>query len=225
MKKVLSLLLVFVFLQTQSWALSGGPNYSGSGTAASLVGTYSGVLTGPVNALGIFVVGIQEVGPAQGDFSVFIGGIFYGGQIIGIADPQESTFQGVLDAQRVSQSSFVVDPFFFGTSGSSTVQGIASGLVDATIEETGGVNAGLAGTRMTGTAHIDAREFDPGTTTTITPPAGGTGTATTTTTGGTFVLVESLDFVVDGFKQSAEGNFQQAQVLQGFGASSGTATP
>ena len=219
MKKVLSLLLVFVFLQTQSWALSGGPTYGGTATT-SLVGTYSGVLTGPVNALGIFVVGIQEVGPAQGDFSIFIGGIFYSGQIIGIADPQESTFKGVLDAQRVSQSSFATDVFFGFSSGSQTVQGIASGLVDATIEDTGGVTSGLAGTRMVGTAQVEAQEFEPAQSTTVIDP--NTGAATATTTGGKFVPVASLSFVVDGFKQSAEGNFQQAQVLQGFGASGGT---
>lgn len=215
MKKVLSLLLLFVFLQTQAWALSGGPSFAGQG-AVSLIGTYSGVLTGPPNALGIFVVGIQEVGPATGNCSVFLAGAFYGGSIIGIGDPQESTFRGVIDAERLSSVSFFSDPFFGTQSGSRTVQGIASGLVDATITQEGGVGSGLAGTRLVGTAHVDAREFDPGTTTT-------TGTVITTT-GAAYVLVGSEDFVVDGFKQSNEGNAAQAQLLQGFGASTGGTT-
>jgi len=220
MKKVLSLLLLFVFFQTQAWALSGGPSFTG-GTTTTLIGTYSGVLTGPVNALGIFVVGIPEVGPATGDCSIFLAGAFYGGSIIGIGDPQDATFQGVIDAERVSSVSFFSDPFFGTQSGSRTVQGIASGLVDASVTQEGGVNAGLAGTRMTGTAHVDAREFDPGSTTTT---GTGTGATTTTTTGGTYKLVGSEDFVVDGFKQSNEGNATQAQILSGFGSTGTGAT-
>ena len=42
MKKVLSLLLIFVFLQVEAWALSGGPVFGGGQT--NFVGTYSGVL-------------------------------------------------------------------------------------------------------------------------------------------------------------------------------------
>src|SRR5687768_1508213 len=74
MQRVLSLLLAFTFLQTQSWALSGGPNYGGAGQ--SIIGTYAGVLlpdleaaalTGGLvqldqNALGLFAIGIPSSG-------------------------------------------------------------------------------------------------------------------------------------------------------------------
>jgi hypothetical protein len=217
MKKVLSLLLAFVFLHVQAHALSGGPRYSG-GSATSLTGTYSGVLTGPINALGIFVVGIHDVGPADGDFNIFISGSFYGGSILGIGDPQNSTFQGVLDAQLVSSFSFFADPFFGVQSGAATVEGTAAGLVQATVVDAGGITGGTSSTRMQGTANVAVRERIPLTSTT---DANGV----VTTTGGGFQQVASLDFVVDGFKQSSDGNAaQQAQTLRNFGGGGGTGT-
>ena len=43
MKKLLSLLLILVFLQNQSWALKGGPEFNGSQNIA-VAGTYAGAL-------------------------------------------------------------------------------------------------------------------------------------------------------------------------------------
>ncbi len=43
-KKVFPLLLIYVFMTTQCWAISGGPDY-GRGTV-STIGTYSGTITG-----------------------------------------------------------------------------------------------------------------------------------------------------------------------------------
>jgi len=213
MKKVLSLLLAFVFLHVQAYALSGGPQFAG-GSSTSLVGTYSGVLTGPTNALGIFVVGIHDVGAAEGDFNIFIGGAFYGGTIIGIGDPGDASFHGVVQGQQVSDFSFFNDNFFGFNSGSATIEGTAAGLVDALIEDTGSAFAGVNGTRMTGTATVDVRQRKPTQTTT---DANGN----QVTTGGGFKKVGSLDFTVDGFKQSDDGNAAQSAALQNFGSSTG----
>ena len=212
MKKVLSLLLAFVFLHVQAHALSGGPLF-GSGGNTSLVGTYSGVLTGPPNALGIFVVGIRDVGPAEGDFNIFISGSFYGGTIIGVGDPGNGTFKGVVQGEQISDFSFFSDTLFGFNSGSATIEGTAAGLVDAVIEP-GDTFAGVSGTRMIGTAKVDVRERQPTQTTT---DANGN----TVTTGGGFRQVASLDFTVDGFKQSDDGNAAQAQALQSFGGGAG----
>jgi hypothetical protein len=213
MKKVLSLLLAFVFMHVQAHALSGGPVFAG-GANTSLIGTYSGVLTGPTNALGIFVVGIRDVGPAEGDFNIFIGGAFYGGTIIGIGDPGDSSFHGVVQGEQVSDFSFFNDNFFGFNSGSATIEGTAAGLVDAIIEDSGSTFAGISGTRMTGAATVDVRERQPTTTTT---DANGN----QVTTGGGFKKVASLNFSVDGFKQSDDGNASQAAALQNFGSGTG----
>jgi hypothetical protein len=213
MKKVLSLLLAFVFMHVQAHALSGGPVFAGGGST-SLIGTYSGVLTGPTNALGIFVVGIRDVGPAEGDFNIFISGAFYGGTIIGIGDPGNSTFKGVVQGEQVSDFSFFNDNLFGFSSGAATIEGTAAGLVDALIENSGATLAGISGTRMTGNATVDVRERQPVTTTT---DANGN----QVTTGGGFKKVASLTFTVDGFKQSDDGNASQAASLQSFGSGNG----
>ena len=115
MNKVLSLLLAFVFLQTQSWALSGGPNYS-SGTQAgqiSLIGVYAGALlpagvdestgeeTGELvsNGLGLFALSVPETGLGVGQFVYFSEGRTFTGTITGVADPDRGTLTGLLKGQ------------------------------------------------------------------------------------------------------------------------------
>jgi len=217
MKKVLSLLLAFVFLHTQAHALSGGPVFGTQGT--SIIGTYSGVLTGPPNALGIFVVGVKEAGPATGDFNIFIGGTFYGGSIIGIGDPLDSSFQGVLQATLLSDFSTFSSIFSLGSVTTGTVQGTAAGLVNATIGDVGdagGFSGSLSNTRLTGTATVDVRERQPDTER-IDPVTGATSFLR-----GRFKKVASLEFLVDGFKQSPDGNAgQQAALLNSFGGGGG----
>ena len=212
MKKVLSLLLAFVFLHTQAHALSGGPVFGTAG--GSIIGTYAGILAGPPNALGIFVVGVKDVGPATGDFNIFISGTFYGGTIIGIGDPQDSSFEGVLQASLLSDFSVFTSVFFGDNFTTGTVAGTAAGLVSATIGETGdtgGFTGSLFNTRITGTATVDVRERQPDRQR-VDPVTG----AVTVRTG-TFKQVASLEFIVDGFKQSNDGNAgQQAALLNSF---------
>ena len=107
MKQVFSLLLAFVFLQVQTWAIGGGPQ--GNGGGGSLTGTYAGVLipvsqtkpsvTGVQNsaAIGLFVVGVQTVGPANGSALAFVDGIAFLGDMTGIADPKKQTLVGVIE--------------------------------------------------------------------------------------------------------------------------------
>jgi hypothetical protein len=100
MKKVLSLLVGFVFLQAQSWALSGGPVFPGS--PASVKGTYAGSMipSSGANGLGIFALGVPPTGLASGIFAMFVsGGAFYG-SMIGIIDPDKLTLNALAQAQQ-----------------------------------------------------------------------------------------------------------------------------
>jgi hypothetical protein len=109
MKKVLSLLVAFIFLQVQTWALSGGPDYSkGQGANPNrLVGVYSGVLipetttTGGVvvatssATIGLFSVAVPSTGLATGQAAVFVNGAAFTGNMVAFADPDNATLDGV----------------------------------------------------------------------------------------------------------------------------------
>ena len=111
MKKVLSLLVAFVFLQVQSWALSGGPVFAG--TTAAVKGTYAGSMVSGLggNSLGIFAIGVPSEGLASGAFAMFnSGGAFYG-SIVGVIDPDKLT----LNALAQAQENEIVTDLFNGT--------------------------------------------------------------------------------------------------------------
>ena len=109
MKKVLSLLMAFVFLQAQVWALSGGP-FGGPQTQQSFSGSYAGVLipetvegaVGPdpnrASSIGLFTLAQPDVGPATGSLVAFVNGTAFNGTITGIIDPDDSSFTGIIDA-------------------------------------------------------------------------------------------------------------------------------
>lgn len=203
MKKVLSLLVAFVFLQVQSWALSGGPQYGGT---AGLIGTYAGTFTGvkstvPVpgstaivgsNSLGVFVIAVPETDLAQGTIALFFEGIFYQGGVVGAADPSKSTLN--LVAQMIHVSTFNrVSGFFFDV---TTID--YDSRCDGTLTiKVGKGNSGLKGT---GTFTVSNLVRAPVTTTTTTgvPPV----TTTTTTIVNTFPPAGTLGFQVNGYKQS-----------------------
>lgn len=130
MKKVLSLLLAFILLQTQSWALSGGPVFSG-GQFESFIGTYAGVLVPEIvigqipvpagtpvpgttatattssAAIGLFSFAQPSVGPATGALLLFVNGTAFNGTMTGLIDPEDGSFRAVIDAQ----STFVITIF------------------------------------------------------------------------------------------------------------------
>jgi hypothetical protein len=112
MKKVLSLLMAFVFLQAQTWALSGGPDFSTDiESPNSLIGTYGGVFipqssTVPnagngTNApsIGIFSIAVTQTGIAAGNAIFFVRGAAFIGQIAAIADADKKQIDGVFGAQ------------------------------------------------------------------------------------------------------------------------------
>jgi hypothetical protein len=115
MQKVLSLLLAFVVLQTQAWALSGGPVFGSGARVANYIGTYGGVLVpqqvetgladngqdsgGPTASIGLFSISQPEVGVATGSILVFLDGAAFNGTVTGIIDPDNGTFAGVIDAR------------------------------------------------------------------------------------------------------------------------------
>jgi hypothetical protein len=116
MKKVLSLLLAYVFFQVQSWAFA--PVYPGN--AQSLTGTYAGTMIGQVfytaagnmvnqnsntlsaNGTGVFVVGQPSAGLGTGVFAFFAQGTTYTGAVISIIDPTELTMTGVMKGEATT---------------------------------------------------------------------------------------------------------------------------
>ena len=122
MKKALSLLLAFMFLQTQMWALSGGPVFTSTGTVTDLTGVYAGVLVGksivaaagfPIPALttgsvGVFSITVPIAGAATGTTVIFQGNVAYSGTIIGAANPANRSITGLI--QVTSTSQFTVTP-------------------------------------------------------------------------------------------------------------------
>jgi hypothetical protein len=199
MNRILSLLMVFVFLQTQSWALSGGP--FGSGNASStLTGTYAGVLVpqiapviGTSSAVGLFSLVQADTGFATGTISLFINGTAFNGGITGIMDPKRGAFRGVINAASsitiqvpVSTTSIVNGvPVVTTTIQNRNIS--AQGNMDAEVAPDTERNAFLttasSATRIKGTAVVDIFV-------TIDP------------TTGTPNVTQTTAFDVDGFKQA-----------------------
>ncbi|MES2571296.1 MAG: hypothetical protein V4710_14730, partial [Verrucomicrobiota bacterium] len=191
MKKVLSLLVSFVFLQTQSWALSGGPKFQGN--AASFTGTYAGVLIPEVDAsttastgsasIGLFSLEQPTKGFASGTVVAFVNGAVFNGTIQGILDPDGGVLNGVIDATstfEVTEITPVVDP----TTGEVTFISEsftvgAQGNIQAEVASNT-ANASSA-TRIEGEASLDVF-FN-------------------IANDGTPVITQTARFQVDGFKQ------------------------
>lgn len=113
MKRVLSLLMAFVFLQVQTWALSGGP-YGSEVSGGTLTGTYAGVLVpqdvvaGGSASIGLFTLVQPDAGLTTGTISVFVNGAAFSGSIQGVMDPKDGAFNGVIDAASTFQIPVVV---------------------------------------------------------------------------------------------------------------------
>jgi hypothetical protein len=160
--RILSFLLAFVFLQTETWALSGGPQYGGN--TAAVAGTYAGVFSGisgtavaldPTagfelvdadgsNALGLFVIGVPQTDVGQGTAALFFEGSFYQGGILGIADPKKQTISGVIQCVQITgRTSY--NGYYYNEQ-SITFGSRADGTIKADIE-----NQGITqGTRLNG---------------------------------------------------------------------------
>lgn len=194
MQKILSLLLTIVFLQSQAFALSGGPQYPAN--SQSVLGIYSGVMVpedieaigiDPLlaqsreNALGIFTYGIPETGLGSGSFILFAEGqISFLGTIDVLGDPKGGKFYGILDTTFGITTSVSTS----GSGDSSTsgiLTGHAAGRLNAEIQD--GVTTDLA-TRIEGDAFLT---FDLG----------------NDPVSGEIIVTNIINFVVDGYKQSS----------------------
>lgn len=239
MKKVLSLLVAFVFLQVETWALSGGPQYGGNQAAVS--GTYAGVFTGisgsstdvvlpgavaasAANAVGLFVIGVPTVDIASGTMAVFFQGAFFQGGIVGIADPNKSTLTGVCQGIHINELTTFTDLFFGQSSKRVTYDSRADGTIKTKIKR---------GTLSSGTTLVGTGQFTVSiivsSVVVVTPAVPGVGglpgTPAVTAVVQTNVPTGSLSFKVDGFKQSDQvtipKNDSVAALLNGGGTNTG----
>ena len=177
MKRVLSLLIVFVFLKAQAWALSGGPFQSVGGS--DIIGTYAGVLI-PKNdfprlnnqgvptatSIGLFSFAQDQIGFASGVLVAFVDGTPLVGTLTGLIDPQDGHFQAVIDGESTYDLAFDLNND--GLVDFTTTLDV-TGNMDADIKPTGdagssGVSSGFAATslypglnaaRVEGTAGLD----------------------------------------------------------------------
>lgn len=235
MKHVLSILLAFVFIQTQCWALSGGPRYGGN--AAAVAGTYAGVFTGlsgtaqlldpttnqlvdPIgsNALGIFVIGVGQVDVASGTLGLFFEGTFFQGGILGIADPNKQTLNAV--AQGIHKTDFTTfTSVFFGDNfQSAEFDARADGTIKAEIQS-GNTASGIT---LVGTSTFTVSVVV--TSNTIIPDPANPGSFITQPTQKS-KPTGTLSFVVDGFKQSDQVIKPGAGSLAGLLNNTGTTVP
>lgn len=116
MKKLLSLLLCYVFLQAETFALRGGPS---GGSSKKLTGSYSGIITQVGGSgVGLFLLTAQSAGASNGSIVFFsqtgttttrpgpigfgttssTGGRFYAGTITGLTDPSTGSYSGLFNA-------------------------------------------------------------------------------------------------------------------------------
>ncbi len=193
MKLVLSLLLAFVFLQTQTWALSGGPFDSGTAVGGTLTGTYAGVLVpevapgvGVATSIGLFTLAQPDSGFATGTISVFVNGAAFNGTITGVMDPGTGAFSGILDVASTFQVTFSVP----GANGAVQLvsfpvlgQGSLTAEVAPSSDRFQFSTTASSALRIEGTAILDVF-FD---------IDGATGTP---------IITQTTSFSVDGFKQS-----------------------
>jgi hypothetical protein len=217
MKRVLSLLLMIVFLQASiapAFAKRGGPDLAGYG-AVNTVGTFAGVLipeeldrfeiTPNRNSIGLFSLGVPSVGIATGSIVIFVEGTAFNGDITGIADPLNGQLSAIIDATSTYD---VVDPVT-----GITTSVFAQGNLEAEIKDILSNNfiasqqtAGFtfATTRIEGTARVaifGSLNAD-----------------------GTPDVSDVASYLVDGFKQSDTVTVADVSITPGGGGTGGGGT-
>jgi hypothetical protein len=195
MKRVLSFLLMIVFMHAQvstAFAKHGGPDLGGQATVDT-IGSYAGTMipvfsTNPANnnssaSIGLFAIGVPQIGVAEGACVIFIDGSAYEGTITAIADPLGGELKGLIDAISVF---VLIDPL------NPTIQYrvFASGNIDARIRDTAGLSPvgfqnaqTFSTTRIEGEAKVDI--------------------SASVDANGASVVSNTVTFIVDGFKQSS----------------------
>ena len=190
MKRILSFLLMIVFLQAEVFAISGGPDF-GAGNGA-ITGTYAGVLEPVIddasnalveldqNALGLFNLTIPFTGMATGVCAIFNKGEIFTGKMTGVGDPSDGRVQMLMEAQAVR----IVSIQAGGATGAALVGNLsvlAVGRIDAKVEASPDF---ATPQRIVGDAVLTS--FDD----------------TNRNPDGTPILTGLVQFKVDGFKQS-----------------------
>jgi len=209
MKQVFSLLLAFVFLQTQTWAIGGGPAGSVN-SSTNLNGDYAGTLLpdgeDQFNGLGLFTLTLKQKGLGTGDFVYFQEGKTFNGTMTGLADPAKQTFSGLVKGQfDIIVEELNLTDQTFGDANLTVTEpgGFANGIVRAKFKA--GENS-VAGTgsalRLKGQAKMDISELSRKNVT----DDGGTPNDPTddvTTQQVTVTTTNTLILVVDGFQQAS----------------------
>ena len=109
MKKLLSLLMCFVFLQAETFALRGGP---GGQSAKPILGAYTGVMldNSGTTDLGMFILSAIKNGASTGQVAFFSENAaifdYYVGDLTGVSDTAKGIFYGVLDGKGAASSTF-----------------------------------------------------------------------------------------------------------------------
>lgn len=157
MKAVFCCLICLAFTISQSFAISGGPDYGSGGI--STTGIYAGVmmpndLSPGANSLGLFSLTIPRTGLGTGDVIIFEAGQTYTGTFTGTADPDSARLIGEIDAS-FPYVTFVqsVDADGKVTITSITVSATAAGQLNAHLAANSN-RFSSAGVRMKGTADI-----------------------------------------------------------------------
>jgi hypothetical protein len=199
MKKILSFLMMIVFLQAQVFAMSGGPTYGATGE--NIVGSYSGVLipndgeisavTGPngelIPSLGIFSLKVPVTGYATGIFMMFSEGQTFPGTINAVGNALKGTLSGLLEASFDTNISQIVGAEVVTVSVTTSVNGTLEAKVSATqgiaSRDVAGLTVGSTFQRVTGTAVL---VYDQGQVNDALQP----------------IVTNVLHYTVDGVKQS-----------------------
>lgn len=158
MKALLGSLLCLVLGAAQSFAISGGPPYPGSGT--NITGTYAGVLQGQFdptnpassNSIGVFSVGVPRSGISTGTFVMFSRGRVFSGTIRGNGDPDSASLRGILNA-TFNYNLFVRNATT-GAVDTISVTSSANGPINANVIAPRRSGFATAATRVTGEASL-----------------------------------------------------------------------
>ncbi len=167
MKKVLSLLVAYVFLQVQSWALSGGPVYGANSSGdPSIIGTYGGVLipttqeppADPLQpaSIGVFSISVPETGLSAGVAIVFVNGVAFIGQIAGMGDADKQSISGLIGGTSSFKVNVVlagnvvqVDIFAQGSFEAKVIAGDAGAFTQAPAGSGNGTGSGSSSSSST----------------------------------------------------------------------------
>ena len=141
MKRLLSLLMCYVFLQAETFAMRGGPN--GTSGVIQATGSYTGILVDTTvggGDVGLFVLLIVSSGPSVGQVAIFSSSAtdvdYYTGVLTGLSDPAKGNFVGVFNGA--------------GATGSSANRSV-NGSMNTKVSKTGG-SSSFSNLRLTGTA-------------------------------------------------------------------------